>query len=112
MNSREREDRHVEAAQAWARLPHTSDSVLAVAAHYRAAGSAAPAEAATVAFTEAGAVSDDSGAKVEAVQWYDRSLALLSPDDPRHRSVRLTRFVAAQAAWHWHFGDHRRADPG
>lgn len=109
MTSLEREDRHLEAAEAWAGLPKTADSALAMASHYQAAGSAAPSDTAATAFAKAGDHADQSGAKVEAVQWYDRALALLPDDDPRRRSVRLTRFVAAQAAWHWHHGDHKRA---
>jgi hypothetical protein len=40
------------------------------------------------------------------VKWYDRALSRLPEDDPRRPPLRLKRFVAAQAAWHWLHGDY------
>jgi hypothetical protein len=85
-----------------------------VASHYLAAADAAGLDEAVEAFTEAGAESDRTGAKVEAVKWYDRALSRLPDDDPRRPPLRLKRFVAAQSAWHWLHGDYGRnrgADP-
>ena len=98
-----REDLHLRAARAQASLDPSGSATIGIAAHYRDAGSAAPSAEAVAAFTEAGAYAKASGANVEAVQWFDRALALLGPDDPLRRSLRLTRFVAAQSAWHGHF---------
>lgn len=108
MTRAELEDLHLEAARAWESHPAADDAVLQAATHYFSAGTAAPTEPAIDAFERAGTEADTSGAKVEAVLWYDRALKLLAPDNPRHRRVRLTRFVAAQGAWHWHYGDHLR----
>ena len=106
MTQLDQEDLHLAAAQAWEHAPTSEDTTLHAAMHYVNAGTAAPVERSIDAFERAGSDADRSGAKVEAVQWYDRALKLLSEDDPRHRRVRLTRFVAAQGAWHWHHGDH------
>lgn len=100
------EDLHAAAAGAWASQPHSDGVTVAVASHYLAAAEAAGLDEAVQAFTEAGAESDRTGAKVEAVKWYDRALGRLPDDDPRRPSLRLKRFVAAQAAWHWLHGDY------
>ena len=108
------EDLHVAAAGAWVSQPRSEEVTEAVAAHYLAAADAAGLDEAVEAFTEAGAESDCTGAKVEAVKWYDRALSRLPDDDPRRPPLRLKRFVAAQSAWHWLHGDYRRnrgADP-
>ena len=98
-----REDLHLRAARAQASLDPSGSATIGIAAHYRDAGSAAPSAEAVAAFIEAGAYAKASGANVEAVQWFDRAIVLLGPDDPLRRSLRLTRFVAAQSAWHGHF---------
>lgn len=100
------EDLHVAAAEAWASQTRSEGVTEAVAAHYLAAADAAGLDEAVEAFTEAGAESDRTGAKVEAVKWYDRALDRLAEDDPRRPPLRLKRFVAAQAAWHWLHGDY------
>jgi predicted ATPase len=100
------EDLHVAAAKAWASQPKSDGVTVAVASHYLAAAAAAGLDEAVEAFTEAGAESDRAGAKVEAVKWYDRALSRLPEDDPRRPPLRLKRFVAAQAAWHWLHGDY------
>ncbi len=100
------EDLHVAAARAWASQPRSDGVTAAVASHYLAAADAAGLDEAVEAFTEAGAESDRTGAKVEAVKWYDQALSRLPDDDPRRPPLRLKRFVAAQAAWHWLHGDY------
>lgn len=100
------EDLHVAAAEAWASQPHSEGATVTIASHYLAAGAAAGLDVAAEAFAEAGAESDRTGAIFEAVTWYDRALNRLPEDDPRWPPLRLKRFVAAQAAWHWHHGDH------
>ena len=97
-----REELHLVAADALALLDRSGTASMAIAAHFAAAGSAAPTESAVAAFTKAGTYADQKWAKAEAVQWFDMALGLLAPDDDRRRSLRLTRFVSAQAAWHWH----------
>lgn len=97
-----RQDLHLAAAIAWEKF-RSGRAELATAAHYLGAGSAAPPDAAFRAFMAAAAHLDKVGAKVEAVKWYDNALNLLDDDDPRCRAIRLTRFVVAQAAWHWHY---------
>jgi DNA-binding SARP family transcriptional activator len=97
-----REELHLRAAHALQSLDVAGTAPTAIAAHFVAAGSAAPVDDAIAAFTTAGRHADDKWAKAEAVQWYDRALAILAPDDDRRRALRLTRFVSAQAAWHWH----------
>ena len=100
------EDLHVAAAAAWASQPPSDGITVTIASHYLAADAAAGLDEAVKAFTEAGAESDRTGAKVEAVKWYDRALNRLPADDPRRPPLRLKRFVAAQAAWHWLHGDY------
>ena len=100
------EDLHVAAAGAWASQPRSEGVTETVASHYLAAADAAGLDEAVEAFTEAGAESDRTGAKVEAVKWYDRALTRLPDGDPRRPPLRLKRFVAAQAAWHWLHGDY------
>jgi DNA-binding SARP family transcriptional activator len=100
------EDLHVAAAGAWASQPQSDGVTVAIASHYLAAAAAAGLDEAVEAFTSAGAESDRAGAKVEAVKWYDRALSRLPEDDPRRPPLRLKRFVAAQAAWHWLHGDY------
>ncbi len=102
------EDLHVAAARAWASQPRSEGVTEAVASHYLAAADAAGLDEAVDAFSEAGAESDRTGAKVEAVKWYDRALSRLPDDDPRRTPLRLKRFVAAQSAWHWLHGDYGR----
>lgn len=102
------EDLHVAAAKAWASQPRSDGVTAAVASHYLAAADAAGLDEAVKAFTEAGAESDRTGAKVEAVKWYDQALNRLPDDDSRRPPLRLKRFVAAQAAWHWLHGDYNR----
>ncbi|MDW3212566.1 MAG: BTAD domain-containing putative transcriptional regulator [Ilumatobacteraceae bacterium] len=102
------EDLHVAAARAWASQPRSEGVSAAVASHYFAAADAADLDDAVEAFTEAGEESDRSGAKVEAVKWYDRALSRLPADDLRRTPLRLKRFVAAQSAWHWLHGDYAR----
>jgi DNA-binding SARP family transcriptional activator len=97
-----REELHLRAAHALSQLDRTGTAAMNIAAHYLAAGSAAAPDEAFAAFVAAGSFADQSWAKAEAVQWYDRAMALLPADDPRRRALRLTRFVAAQGAWHWH----------
>lgn len=101
----DREDLHLRAAEVWRRSHRTPEANLELASHLWAARSIAPVDESIASFTLAGDHADASGAKVEAVTWYDRALGLLGESDPRHRTVRLTRFVAAQAAWHWVHGD-------
>ncbi len=110
ITSIEREDLHLAAALAWSKLPASAESNLAVASHFLAAGPIAPADEAIDVYSLAGHNADGAGAKVEAVQWFDHALALMATDDERNRSIRLARFVAAQAAWHWHYGDHLNRD--
>jgi DNA-binding SARP family transcriptional activator len=105
------EDLHVAAARAWATQPRSDGVTVAVASHYLAAATAAGLDEAVEAFTAAGAESDRTGAKVEAVKWYDQALTRLPDDDPRRPPLRLQRFVAAQAAWHWLYGDYGRPNP-
>lgn len=100
------EDLHVAAAKAWASQPPSDGINLTIASHLLAAGTAAGIHEAVRAFAEAGAGSDRTGAKVEAVKWYDRALSCLPDNDPRRAPLRLRRFVAAQAAWHWLHGDY------
>ena len=100
------QDLNVAAAEAWAALSPSQDVTVAVASHYLAAGPAASPEASIEAFIDAGDASDRTGAKVEAVQWYDHALERLADDDPRRGSLRLRKFVAAQTAWHWLHGDY------
>lgn len=102
------EDLHVAAARAWASQPRSEGVTEVVASHYLAAADAAGLDEAVEAFTAAGAESDRTGAKVEAVKWYDRVLSRLPDDDPRRPPLRLKRFVAAQSAWHWLHGDYGR----
>ena len=106
------EDLHVAAANAWASQPQSDGVTVTVASHFLAAGTAAGLPEAVQAFTEAGSESDRTGAKVEAVKWYDRALSRLPDDDPRRAPLRLKRFVAAQAAWHWLHGDYGTLDAG
>ena len=110
MTSLHLQDLHVAAAEAWGSDTQSDDAAVAVASHYLAAGNAAEREAAARAFIEAGAASDRTGAKVEAVQWYNRALDQLPKDDPRRTSLRLQKFIAAQVAWHWLHGDYRDSD--
>lgn len=105
------EDLHVAAAKAWASQPQSDGITVTVASHFLAAGTAAGIDEAVQAFTEAGAESDRTGAKVEAVNWYDRALTHLPDNDPRRAPLRLKRFVAAQAAWHWLHGDYGTPGP-
>jgi|GEM_PF-1456077 len=105
------EDLHVAAEGAWASQPRSDRVTVAVASHCLAAGAAAGLDEAVEAFTAAGAESDRTGAKVEAVKWYDRALTRLPDGDPRRATLRLKKFVAAQAAWHWLHGDYGRPDP-
>ena len=100
------QDLNVAAAEAWAALPPAQDVTVAVASHYLAAGPAASPEASVEAFIDAGDASDRTGAKVEAVQWYDHALERLADDDPRRGGLRLRKFVTAQTAWHWLHGDY------
>jgi hypothetical protein len=102
------EDLHLAAAEAWASQPRSEGVTEAVASHYLAAADAAGLDEAVEAFTAAGAQSDRTGAKVEAVNWYDRALTRLPNDDLRRPPLRLKRFVAAQSAWHWLHGDYGR----
>ncbi len=109
-----REDLHLRAARAQTSLDSSGAATIRIAAHYRDAGSAAPTDEAVQAFARAGGYAKASGANVEAVQWFDRALGLLGPDDPLRRQLRLTRFVAAQSAWHGHFDENsirRRTKP-
>lgn len=108
------EDLHVAAAGAWKSQPPSDRVTVAVASHYLAAATAAGLDDAVEAFSAAGAESDRTGAKVEAVKWYDQALSRLPENDPRRPPLRLQRFVAAQAAWHWLHGDYgpnRTAEP-
>jgi DNA-binding SARP family transcriptional activator len=105
------EDLHMAAAGAWASQPRSNGVTVAIASHYLAAAAAAGLDQAVEAFTEAGAENDRTGAKVEAVKWYDRALTRLPDDDPRRGALRLKKFVAAQAAWHWLHGDYGRLNP-
>lgn len=107
MTSLHLQDLHVAAAEAWGSVPRSDDAAMAMASHYLAAGAAASTGSAADAFIEAGAASDRTGAKVEAVQWYNRALEQLAEDDPRRATLRLQKFVAAQVAWHWLHGDYR-----
>ena len=106
------EDLHIAAAEAWASQPRSDGVTVAVASHYLAAATAAGLDEAVAAFTEAGAASDRTGAKVEAVEWYDRALSRLPDDDSRRAPLRLKKFVAAQVAWHWLHGDYGTPDAG
>lgn len=100
------EDLHVAAAKAWRSQPRSDRVTVAIASHYLAAAAAAGLDEAVEAFSEAGAESDRAGAKVEAVKWYDQALTRLPDNDLRRSPLRLQRFVAAQAAWHWLYGDY------
>lgn len=102
------EDLHLAAAAAWGSQPRSDGVTVAVASHYLAAATAAGIDESVAAFTEAGVESDRTGAKVEAVEWYDRALTRLPADDPRRGPLRLKKFVAAQVAWHWLHGDYGR----
>ena len=110
MTSLHLQDLHVAAAEAWEPVARSDDAAVAMASHYLAAGAAAASGAAASAFIEAGAASDRTGAKVEAVQWYNRALDQLPADDPRRATLRLQKFVAAQVAWHWLHGDYLDSD--
>lgn len=105
------EDLHIAAAEAWASQPGSDGVTVAVASHYLAAGTAVGLDVAVAAFTAAGAESDRTGAKIEAVEWYDRALNRLPEHDPRRASLRLKKFVAAQVAWHWLHGDYGKSTP-
>ncbi len=112
MTSLHLEDFHIAAAEAWASQPRSDGVTVAVASHYLAASTAAGLDVAVEAFTAAGVESDRTGAKVEAVAWYDRALGRLPVDDPRRPALRLKKFVAAQVAWHWLHGDFGRHADG
>ncbi len=109
MSGLQLEDLHIAAAEAWASQPRSDGVKMAVASHYLAAATAAGLEEAVESFTEAGAASDRTGAKVEAVLWYDRALRRLPEEDSRRVPLRLKKFVAAQAAWHWLHGDYGKS---
>lgn len=111
ISSLQLEDLHLAAALAWASQPRSDGITIAVASHYLAAATAAGIEQAIDAFTEAGEESDRTGAKVEAVEWYDRAIERLPGNDPRRSTLRLKKFVAAQVAWHWLHGDYGTTAP-
>lgn len=100
-----RQDMHALAAATMERiLGHSIDHHrAAIASHYRASGRAAEQERALAAFMSAAEQADRTWAKDEAVRWYDAALELLPADDSRRTKLRLTRYVAAQTAWHWHY---------
>lgn len=110
MSSLQMEDLHMAAANAWTSQVRSDGRTVAIASHYLAAATAAGLDEAVEAFTSAGAESDRTGAKVEAVKWYDRALSRLPEDDPRRPQLRLKKFVAAQVAWHWLHGDYGRPE--
>jgi DNA-binding SARP family transcriptional activator/tetratricopeptide (TPR) repeat protein len=100
-----RQDMHALAAATMERILGRSidQHRAAIASHYRAAGRAAEPEQALSAFIAAAEQADRTWAKDEAVRWYDAALELLPDNDPGRSRLRLTRFVAAQTAWHWHY---------